>query len=356
MYRIRGSLALAIVCFSCAVAEGMTQLDGLTDQNKPKRCSHERVYDMSGAYCVGLRLQHIPSLKSGIEILDFSENRLQELKADTFSSYTSIKFLYLAENQMYNIDKDAFAPLSYLQTLDLSNNVILNLPESIFQLPSLRKLYLKDNPLLHLSFTNLQLHTPIKAPLELLDISNCKIDKLPYWGTLPHLTHYNISYNLLTALEAKHFASMCKLEKVDLTKSLDKIKLCDLKPTINWLQDKNVYFQLDDYSKLNTKEFEKCDDMPQNFVALNITHHVCKTAYLEFQSIKTSRRTWLTVTGGLAGFLVGFMLLLYLMHRHNVAQTKTKAEKLKKATPAHDRDKQATVPILVNDSNDVSRL
>lgn len=154
---------------------------------------------------------------------------------------------------MYNIDKDAFAPLSYLQTLDLSNNVILNLPETIFQLPALRKLYLKDNPLLHLSFANLQLHRPIKAPLELLDISNCKISVLPYWGTLPHLMHYNISHNPLTELEAKHFAPMCKLEKVDLTKSLDGLKLCDIKPTINWLQDKNVYFQLDDYSKLNTK-------------------------------------------------------------------------------------------------------
>ncbi|KAL0901447.1 hypothetical protein ABMA27_006700 [Loxostege sticticalis] len=356
MDRISGSLALAIVCFSCAVAMGMTQMDVLTEQSKLKRCNHERVYEMYGAYCVGLRLQRIPSLKSGIEILDFSENRLQELKADTFTSYTSIKFLYLAENQMYNIDKDAFAPLSYLQTLDLSNNVILNLPETIFQLPALRKLYLKDNPLLHLSFANLQLHRPIKAPLELLDISNCKISVLPYWGTLPHLMHYNISHNPLTELEAKHFAPMCKLEKVDLTKSLDGLKLCNIKPTINWLQDKNVYFQLDDYSKLNTKEFEKCPDMTQNFVGLNVTHHVCKTAFMEFQSIKSSRRTWLTVTGGLAGFLVGFMLLLYLMHRHNVSQTKTKVEKLKKATPAHDPDKQATLPILVNDANDTSRL
>lgn len=187
------------------------------------------------------------------QILDFSENRLQDLKADTFASYTNIKFLYLAENQMYNIDKEAFAPLSYLQTLDLSNNVILNLPETIFQLPSLRKLYLKDNPLLHLSFTNLQLHKPIKAPLELLDISSCRIETLPSWGILPHLTHYNISHNPLKALEAKHFAPMCKLEKVDLTKSVDNLPLCDIKPTIEWIQLKNVYFQLDDYSKLNTK-------------------------------------------------------------------------------------------------------
>lgn len=154
---------------------------------------------------------------------------------------------------MYNIDKNAFAPLTYLQTLDLSNNVIFNLPETIFQLPSLRKLYLRDNPVLPLSFQNLALHKPIKAPLELLDISSCKIEVLPSWGTMPHLSHYNISHNPLTTLDPAHFAPMCKLEKVDMTQAIHAIKLCDIKPAIVWLQYRNIYFQLDDYSKLNTK-------------------------------------------------------------------------------------------------------
>ncbi|CAH0690664.1 unnamed protein product [Chilo suppressalis] len=354
MWRISSSIALAIFVFWCTISESLTQLDGLTDA-KPKRCSHERAYEMYGAYCVGLKLHEIPSLKSGIEILDFSENRLQELKADTFSSYTSLKYLYLAENQMYNIDKDAFAPLGYLQTLDLSNNVIFNLPQTIFQLPSLRKLYLKDNPLLHLSLPKLQLHKPINAPLELLDISNCKILVLPNWGPLPHLIHYNISHNPLSILEPSHFAAMCKLEKVDLTSAIDNLPYCGLKPTIIWLQEKRVYFQLEDYSKLNAKEFNDCPAATEGFGVLNATHQQCKALHLQFQNHKTSRRTWLNVAGGLAGFLIGFILLLYLMHRHNVSQTKTKAEKMKKAIPTNDSDNQAMVPIL-NELNDVSRL
>ncbi|CAG9796534.1 unnamed protein product [Diatraea saccharalis] len=68
----------------------------------------------------------------------------------------------------------------------------------------------------------MQLQTPIKAPLELLDISNCKIIVLPNWGILPHLTHYNISHNPLSTLEPSHFAPMCKLEKVDITNAIDK--------------------------------------------------------------------------------------------------------------------------------------
>lgn len=71
------------------------------------------------------------------------------------------------------------------------------------------------------------------------------------------------------------------------------------------------------------------------------------TYVFQVQSIRTSRRTWLTIGGGLAGFLVGFILLLWLMHRHNVAQTKTKAEKIKQATPP-DSDRNATAGLLSN--------
>ncbi|KAM3967489.1 uncharacterized protein ACR2FA_010098 [Aphomia sociella] len=354
MYRLRVDSLVCLLCVTCAVTVGTSDVDMLSQ--KLTRCSHERAFDMYGAYCGGLRLEKIPNLKGSIEILDFSENRLHELQADTFSDYPNIKFLYLVENQLYRIDEEAFAPLPYLQTLDLSNNVILELPESIFQLPSLRNLYLKNNPLIHLSLSNIVLSKPIKAPLELLDISNCKLQKIPNWGVLPNLIQYNISHNPLVNIEAQHFAAMCALKKVDLTKSVQEIKTCDLKPTINWFQIKAIYFELDDYTKLNTKEFQDCPIMSDNDLEyLNTTYHGCKTMYLKYHNSLTSRRTWLTVTGGLAGFLVGFMLLLYVMHRHNVAQTKSPSEKIKKVTPMNESDKHASIPIL-NDAGDVSRV
>lgn len=188
-----------------------------------------------------------------MQILDFSDNKLQELHADTLSSYSSIKFLYLADNHIYLIDEDALTPLSALQSLDLSNNVILELPNSIFQLPSLRKLYFRGNPILHKSFNELTIVRPIKAPLELLDISDCKIKELPSWGYLPQLLFYNISHNPLTSLNTDHFATMCNLEKVDITESINNIKLCSIRSTILWFQEKRVFFQLEDYAKLNTR-------------------------------------------------------------------------------------------------------
>lgn len=161
--------------------------------------------------------------------------------------------MYLADNQIYLIEEDALSSLTSLQTLDLSNNVILELPNSMFQLPSLRKLYLKGNPLLHKNFKELSIQKPIRAPLELMDISDCKIRELPDWGSLPQLDFYNISHNPLTSLNAAHFAAMCNLAKLDLTESLDKMKLCDMRAAVSWFQARHVYFQLADYTRLNTR-------------------------------------------------------------------------------------------------------
>ncbi|CAH2102427.1 unnamed protein product [Euphydryas editha] len=336
-------LVLTLLLATNSYTKEMTDIEALA--SLPTRCTYEYAYDMYGAHCGGLRLTKIPNLKGGIEILDFSDNKLQEIHDDTLSYYTSIKHLYLSENQIYSIDKDAFTYLTYLQTLDLSKNVIFELPETIFHLPSLRKLYLNGNPLLHLSLSNMVIRKPIKAPLELLDLSECKIKVMPDLGILPHMMLYNISHNPLTSLDAYTFSAMCKLATVDLTESIDNIKLCDMKLSITWFQEKGIYFQLGDYTRLNSREYENCPrpEIPEN---LNATYNLCRTEYIQIQNIKTSRRTWLTISGGLFGFLVCFVLLLYIMHRHNVAQTKKITKDVKKVAPTED--KTATAVLLNN--------
>ncbi|CAG9581563.1 unnamed protein product [Danaus chrysippus] len=316
MFKFNCYVVLVLLFTKSNNGKEMTDIEALA--SLPTRCTYEYAYEMYGAHCAGLRLSKIPSLRGGIEILDFSDNKLQELHADTFSSYTSIKYLYLAENQIYSIDKDAFTYLTYLQTLDLSKNVILELSDSIFQLPSLRKLYLNGNPLLHLSLNGMEISKPIKAPLELLDLSDCKIKTLPDFGVLPQLLLYNISHNPLISFDPSPFSTMCKLAKVDVTESLDKIRVCDMKLTIMWFQEKRVY---------------------SSWV-------ITPDLILEIQSIQTSRKTWLTIGGGLAGFLVGFVLLLYIMHRHNVAQTKKTTKEVKKVPPTEN---STATEVLLND-------
>lgn len=345
MKRLSSLVVSVLVHIACSWAKEMTEIEALA--SKPTRCIYEYAYEMYGAQCSGLRLTKIPDLKRSIEILDFSDNKLQELHADTLSKYTSIKLLYLADNQIYLIEEAAFPPLSNLQILDLSNNVILNLPNTLFQLPSLRSLYLRSNPLLHISLSNLNIQKPIRAPLEILDISDCKIKELPDWGTLPQLVTYNISHNPLTTLEVRHFALICNLKNVDITESLQLMKLCSLKPVVSWIQDKRIYLKLGDYTRINSNEYANCPRSNDTQI-YNSTYHRCKADYLEVQNIRASRRTWLTVGGGLAGFLVGFILLLYIMHRHNVSQTKSRTEKLKKNVITNDGERNASSVLLNN--------
>lgn len=344
MYRLYTNLLVITVL--CVSNTWTTELVALN--SRPKHCTYERAFDMNGAHCAGLHLESIPDLKTGIEILDFTENRLNEIKAATLSKYTNLRYLYLSDNTIFQIDDDAFASLTYLELLDLSGNVLLRLPSSILQLPSLRSLLLRRNPFLHAD-KELKLEKPIRAPLKNLDISNCKISKLPDWGDMPQLTDYNISHNPLEVLKTEHFSRMCNLEKVDLTESTNDLPLCGIKSTVMWFKLKRIPFVFDSkyYNKLNTPEFSNCP-LEDDFGANNATYHRCKAEYLKVQSIKTSRRTWLTIGGGLAGFLVGFVLLLYVIHRFNVAQSKTKAEKLKQATPNNDPDKNATANLLKN--------
>lgn len=168
----------------------------------------------------------------------------------------------MADNQIIQIEEDAFDSLTNLETLDLSQNVIIGLPAKIFQLPNLRKLYLSGNPLIHKDLNTLT-QTTVRAPLELLDISNCKIRVLPDWGRLPQLMFYNISHNPLTSIDVKYFPAMCNLAKIDITKSIDNIKLCNLKPAITWFHDRRIYFVLDEYSTLNSRGKIYCNS--QNY-------------------------------------------------------------------------------------------
>lgn len=322
----------------------LSEFEKLT--SKPTRCVYERAYDMYGAHCVGLKLSRIPSLKSGIEILDLTDNKLRELGEDAFSSHTSIRFLYLADNSIYAIDEQTFTPLSSLETLDLSTNVIQTLPQTIFNLQSLRNLYLSGNPLTTLNADLINLPKPIKAPLEQLDISNCRLFSIPNFGSLPQIRFYNISYNHLRSLEAEHFANTCNLHKLDLTEAISLLNLCEIHSPIMWLQERGVHITLADYALLNSDDFFNCKRKDLSH-ANNVTYQNCKNEYLQEQTVKSSKSKLLTIGGGLAGFLVAFILLLYIMHRRNVIQTKKMANK---QTPTKEGDKQTNAALLENGS------
>ncbi|KAI8438622.1 hypothetical protein MSG28_011060 [Choristoneura fumiferana] len=355
-------LALALCDVKVLNAESgeIEELTGL-----PKRCSYDYAYGYYGAYCADLGLNKIPSLKSGVEILDFSENKLREIKATCFSDYSGLRMLYLADNKIYHIEENALASLTYLQSLDLSRNVITHVPPSLFQLPALKKLHLSGNPLTHMDSSALS--KPIRAPIEYLDISDCGLTEIWNWGILPQLLFYNISQNSLRSLDVSHFVEMCNLRKVDMSKSIDRIRLCDIKPSIKWLQQRRVDYLLLDDSHVRLKSRDNNDsqrcgswknsdlknktDRAYGFLACEFPKSINSIIQDNFlltvpvADVQASRSTWARLCGGLAGFLIGFMLLLYLFHRYNVAKIKRMTEK-KKVPPPIQGDKQSSELLL----------
>lgn len=95
-----------------------------------------------------------------------------------------------------------------MKAIDLSTNGLTTLPMELFSLPSLRNLHASDNPLVHLHkdlkvstrtyafecfkrIIKFQIHRkqniskPISAPLRLINIASCKLNKIPDFGVLP---------------------------------------------------------------------------------------------------------------------------------------------------------------------------
>lgn len=71
------------------------------------------------------------------------------------------------------------------QEIDLSNNALMTIPLELMHLPSLRNLYIDSNELTFLERDLEALETPIKAPLEYINVADCGLQDIPNLGILP---------------------------------------------------------------------------------------------------------------------------------------------------------------------------
>ncbi|XP_067630068.1 decorin isoform X2 [Eurosta solidaginis] len=185
-----------------------------------RKCQYFRPSRMLKIRCFDMNLKEVPQfLKSSVEILDLAFNRIKKLKHNSFERYTSIKILVLYENKIQSVEPGTFAPLTSMEEIDLSNNALVTIPLEIFQLPSLRNLYVDSNELFNLERDLQGLDTPIQAPLEYLNVADCGLESLPNLGVLPKLWQINASSNPLTELTMDTLANMCNLRTMDLTKT-----------------------------------------------------------------------------------------------------------------------------------------
>ncbi|XP_011177858.2 leucine-rich repeat and immunoglobulin-like domain-containing nogo receptor-interacting protein 2 [Zeugodacus cucurbitae] len=290
-----------------------------------RKCQYLRPSRMLKIRCFEMNLREVPQyLKSSVEILDLAYNRIKKLKSNSFERYTSIKILVLYENKIQSVEPGTFAPLTSLEEIDLSNNALVSIPLDIFQLPSLRNLYVDGNELFNLERDLQALQTPIEAPLEYLNIADCGLEYLPDFGVLPKLSHINASLNPLTDLTVDSLANMCNLKSIDLQKT--EISNCARQQVSRYLRYIGASLKFVPIS-VEDLDDNKCPD-PYNQTVNSTTFHSCKA---EAELVKALNWRWWAIAVAVA--LAVLVIAWWCCCRN--AKKKKKTKKAKSKTKAN---------------------
>lgn len=322
----------AIFMLALSYANGFATLP--TELDRTQRCHLERTYKMVGYNCANLNLKEIPQwLKTNLEILDLSFNRIRDLNVQSFARYESVKYLYLFENMIQNIEEGTFSELSNLEAIDLSFNALKSIPLEIFQLPSLRNLYVGHNVLQDLEADLTALQKPIKAPLQVLSIADCRLQRLPDFGILPDLWHLNISSNPMKELTLQQLSPMCNLNMIDLNNTKTDGCACQVMAAELVLRGTTVKYLPMSCIPISVSEQERCKAefndkrTEDDFYAFEQCMEVRKARKLDNEA----KVTWMTISGIVALCIVLFALILYCLHRRNAKKLKASRRTKKRA-------------------------
>nr|XP_033334970.1 toll-like receptor 4 [Megalopta genalis] len=284
-----------------------------------KTCRYNRVYAMMQVRCVNLNLAQVPAnLKTNIQILDLSVNRIRELTNSSLAAYTSLVFVYLNDNFIRSIDEDAFSNLHYLEVLDLQENGCDHLPRSMFQLPYLRKMYLGSNDLQDDMFT----HMEVASPLNFLQISKNKLKRIPQLGLVPTMAELNVSQNLIESVTPEDLAPFCFLKKLDLSGNRIKFNAtaCECQTLHHWLKTREITV----LPAFNCTEELKRGCLPDPVFNNRTSEMFDKCSNMERLRIQTKkvRNIWIIVASCIAGFLFALFVCLTCVHKKNKRRKK----------------------------------
>ncbi|KAH8269420.1 hypothetical protein KR018_002792 [Drosophila ironensis] len=271
-----------------------------------RKCKYGRIEKLLRIRCYDLDLKEVPqNLKTSVEVLDLSYNRIRKLKSSSFQKYTDIKFLMLYENMILSVEPGTFEPLTSLQEIDLSNNGLTTIPLELFQLPRLRNLYIDSNELTSLDLEGLQ--KPIRAPLEYMNIANCELQELPDLGIMPKLWQLNASMNPLRNFQVDSLANFCHLRVIDLTKT--QISQCGCQQVTNHIMmlGANPKFVPVCMEALDIRE---CP-LPYNRTIHSATFASCQTSVERAET----RSLWLFAAGCFGGVCFVLLVVLYCVVR-----------------------------------------
>ncbi|XP_025832345.1 leucine-rich repeat and immunoglobulin-like domain-containing nogo receptor-interacting protein 2 [Agrilus planipennis] len=271
------------------------------------QCDYKTVHRMLAADCYHKDIREIPQcLRTKVEVLELSYNRIRTIKDGDLSRYSNVKILYLSDNMISNIDESALSSLTSLISLDLTLNVLDTVPLVIFHLPSLKKLYLSQNGNINIAEV-VNMTKSITSPLEHIDISYNKFQELPEFGILPTLVTYNISGNNVRKFSLRNIAGLCNLKiLINNHFSAEYEDVCDCWELTKWMQLKGIQF-----TPLNCPVAE--DACTYNFSEREILdYEECK---IRFEKIVLEKKLITYVAPAVAVFLVALLIILFILFR-----------------------------------------
>lgn len=193
-----------------------------------------------------------PQLKFDLKKISFTNNKISKIVKNAFTNLTSVNEIDLSYNQLKadslkpdvfegRYSPDEYEPIPSLRILRLSYNLLHNLDQDIFEhITHLQELYLDNNPfqIIHTSVLNAFSDIP---QLQVLDMSRCELDDLPYdiFHPLRNLKTLNLEGNLF-----KHIP-----KALQYAKSVQKLELS--KNPIEDISESNAFPAMESLERLN---------------------------------------------------------------------------------------------------------
>ncbi|OXU22094.1 hypothetical protein TSAR_003230 [Trichomalopsis sarcophagae] len=280
-----------------------------------KKCRYSRAYGMFQAQCRDLKLNDVPAnLQSSIEILDASENRIRELRNDTLSRYSSLKFLYIQDNFVQQVAEGAFQPTYYLEVLNLSDNGLFELPRSLFQLQSLRNLYVNSNKLGDSSFNV----SGVRSPLNWLHASNNQLTRLPRLAPLAMLTKLNVSHNHISRLSSEDIAPLCSLQLLDLTGNPLKFSEnnCECHEFNKWIKKRSIQLIPKPQLECPSSMRDRCSLIEFSNRTMSL-YSGCLTNLRDKAEAQKARSTWIWIASCIGAFVSCICLAFCCLQKRN---------------------------------------
>ncbi|CAH2055635.1 unnamed protein product, partial [Iphiclides podalirius] len=217
-----------------------TTADFTTECQRPCDCRWQS--GNKAAICSNSSLRIIPAnLSNDIQILDLSNNPLQQLHQEAFKrvGLSNLKKLFLRECSIEAVHKGAFVTLAIMIELDLSKNLIRYLhPDTFKGTEKLRLINLNNNFIDKLedgTFRNLKF-------LQKVEMSNNRIVRIgtKAFTNLPQLKILRFDGNLLNHMKPETLSALRNLSGLDLHNNPWRCD-CNLQSFRDWVIGHNLY-------------------------------------------------------------------------------------------------------------------